>query len=567
MAKKSMASLRELLLFSRRFRHLTKKGLAAVTCGAVSSALQLLLPLSSVLIINRVLPAQDYGLLFKVAATLAGAIVLSMLAAYGQFYFSAVFRERMALELQRDLLEHVLRLPVRFFRAHDDGYLMSRILSDSDQAIEFTAGLTTVGRTLIWFLTATVLVPSFHLAIGLGILAIIPLYIIVLVVFNGRIRRQFAVVQERSARSSRELHQALSGVNEIKAYGAEKFQTRRYLSKVIERTRSLISGRKLMAVAQYSTQIIVVAVSLFILVFGGMAVMKGTLSLGGLVALNALAGYVLTPVNDAVNQVFSAQKSLAAIERLNEVLDLEPEGAAARRSTPLGEVAGHLRFEGIQFAYDPAQPVLRGVDLEVQPGETVLLIGPSGQGKTTLVSLLPRFFDPDQGRILLDGRPVAQIRLRELRSQIAFVSQDTFLFSDSIYNNIRLGRPSASRKEVLEAADLASVSEFAEKLELGLDIEVGQRGCRLSGGQRQRISIARALLKDAPILILDEASSAVDGETEAVLHEALAALMFERTTLIIAHHASNFLDQVDRVLELKNGVLRQVPHAAVRTVA
>ena len=567
MAKESMASLRELLVFSRRFRHLTKKGLAAVACGAISSALQLLLPLSSVVIINKVLPAQDFGLLFKVAAILAVSILLSMLAAYGQFYFSAVFRERMALELQRDLLEHVLRLPVRFFRTHDDGYLMSRILGDSEQAIEFTAGLTTVGRTLIWLLTATVLVPSFHLTIGLGILAIIPLYVVVLMVFNSKIRRQFTVVQERSARSSRELHQALAGVNEIKAYCAEKFRTRRYLSTVIQRTRSLISGRQLMALAQYSTQIIVVAVSLFILVFGGMAVMKGTLSLGGLVALNALAGYVLTPVNDTVNQVFSAQKSLAAIERLNEVLNREHEGASSLGARPLQAVRGQLRFEKVRFDYDPAEPVLRGVDLEILAGETVLLIGPSGEGKTTLVSLLPRFFDPDHGCILLDNRPVERIRLHQLRSQIAFVSQDTFLFSDSIYNNIRLGRPAASREEVLEAARLAKVQDFAEKFEQGLDSEVGERGCRLSGGQRQRISIARALLKNAPILILDEASSAVDGETEAVLHEALSELMHERTTVIIAHHASNFLDQVDRVLELKNGILRQVPHAAVRTVA
>ena len=554
---RSESDWRTALAFLRRFRHLKGKVAAAITFGAVSSALQLLVPLSSAVIINRALPQGDVRMLFGIAAILGATTLVSLGAAYGEFHYSAVFRERAVVELQRDVFRLLQRLPYTYFKTHDSGYTMSRLANDSETAVDMAAGLTQLGRSLSWFGAAFILVPVLHPIIGLVVILVIPLYITIQVKFNSRIRDQFRDVQEHTAQVSRELYESLNGVYETKSYAAEGYRLRRYIGRLATRARSLVRGRQLMALGGHSTQVVVVGVSLFILVYGGFEVIRGRLSLGELVALNALVGYLLMPVNSLVRQGFQVQRSLAAVERLEEILELpvEPRGGV-RPSRP---ARGHLHLSGVEFAYRPGEPVLRGIDLDVAPGETVLFLGPSGVGKSSLLSLLPRFFVPTAGSLTLDGRPLADYDLTWLRRQIAFVSQDSFLFSDSVFQNLRLGRPGATRQEVVEAARAAEALDFITALPDGFDTQVGERGCRLSGGQRQRLAIARALLKDAPILILDEATSAVDRSTETALHRALERLMAGRTTLIVAHHADAFLERVDRVYHLDGG--RLVPAA------
>jgi ABC-type multidrug transport system fused ATPase/permease subunit len=525
-------------------------------CGVVSSALQLLVPLSSIVIINRVLPQRDFELLAVMAAALAGSTVLSLLAGYGETYFGTILRERMSLELQRDAFEHLQRLPFSFFKSHDTGYMMSRMINDPESAVDFPAGLTSLGRNLVWLGAAFLLVPAMHPIIGLVMALVIPLYIGLLVTFNRRIKERFIVVQEETAKASRDLFESLTGIYETKAYTGEGLRARRYVRALASKLRSLVRGRRVMTLASHSTQAIVAVVSLFMLTYGGAEVMRGRLSLGELVALNALVAYLLLPINGLVQQVFVMQRSMAALERLNEILGLPPE--QRRGQHPVGKAGGHLRFSGVSFRYPGGDTILQGINFEVARGETVLFVGPSGEGKSSLMSLLPRFYAPESGRIYLDGIPVDELDLKWLRGQIAFVSQDTFLFSDSVFNNIRLGRIDASREEVREAARLANALEFIEALPDGFDTRVGERGCRLSGGQRQRIAIARALLRQAPILVLDEATSAVDRETEQAVYEALDRLIQGRTTLVVAHHSEAFLHQVDRMFEVRDGRVREV---------
>lgn len=537
--------------FLHRFRHLRRKAFWANVCGALSGLLQLALPLSSAVLINRILPDRDFGLLLWLTAGVATATILSSALTYGEFYFSAVFRERAYLELQRDLFEHIQKLPVPYFKHHDSGTIMSEVANDTSVASDLLTGLTSLGRNSTWLFSAVFLLPAFDPIIGIVLCLVIPLYAATLAVFNQRIKHQFSVVQERTAKSSRELYESLSGIYETKAYSAELRQARRYVNSLVSKTRSLIHGRQLMTFGGHTTQLIVLLVSVFILTYGGAKVMRGQLSLGALVALNTLAGYLLLPISGLVNQGFQVQRSLAAIERLSRTFSLptEPHGQGITLRRP---ARGHLRFDRVTFQHEGGSPILCDVKIDIQPGETVLFLGPSGAGKTTLVGMLPRFFEPIAGEILLDGRPLWDFDIRSLRRQFAFVSQDTFLFSDSVFNNIRIGKPDADREEILEAARQANAWDFIMGLPDGFDTQVGERGCRLSGGQRQRIAIARALLKGAPILILDEATSAVDKETESAVYEALNRLMKGRTTLVVAHHADAFLHRIERIFLVKD---------------
>jgi ABC-type multidrug transport system fused ATPase/permease subunit len=555
---------RRILNFLRRFKTLWRKAVWANVCGGLSSAFQVVIPLATIELINSVIPHKDFHLLIKISIVVTLAAVAAVLMAYLEAHFASIFRERAAIKLEVQLFEHIQGQPYQFFKQHESGYIMSRLFNDASTTMEVVTSLTTFGKTIVWLLSGLILLPFFHVVLGLLIICLLPVYLSLLWWFNWRTKEAFITVSEKTALTAREMFESMGGIYETKAYGAQKYRARRYAAATIVRGRTLLKARALMAAGEQTTQIITLLVSLVVIAYGGMAVMMGQLSLGRLIGMNAVAVYLLFPINNLVQQALRAQRAVAAIERTEEWMALHSEEQECDTSG-LQRAIGHIRYEDVSFAYDDRPPVFRNVTFDIYPGEVMLLTGPSGAGKTTLINLLPRFLEPATGTIYLDDVPTRRLPLRHLRRQIAFVSQDTFLFSDSISNNIRMGNSSVSDRDIHRAARLANALEFIEALPNRFDTQVGERGARLSGGQRQRIAIARAIVRNAPILVLDEATSAVDPETEAAVHEALSALMENRTTIIVAHHSSAFIERINRAFVLEDNLLRSVPIATFKS--
>src|SRR5215213_2538377 len=491
--------------FASRFRTLWRKVLLSNVCGALSSALQLIVPLATVVIINDVLPNKNFPLLIKVSLAMGGATLGSIATSYLEFYHASVYRERVSLILGLELFEHIQSQPYLFFKSNESGYIMSRISNDASAALDAVSVLTGIGRTAVWLLSGLVLLPAFNMELGLIILSSVPVYFGLLLYFNRRTKEAFTEVSEKTALQSRELHESLAGIYETKACGAQKYRARRYAKTSVEKARILIKARLLMTGGAQTTQVITLLISLLVIAYGGAAVISGDLSLGALIGINTLAAYLLMPINRIIQQSLQIQQALASIERVEQLKSFEPEQDLKCLIAP-PRVGGHIRYRDVGFAYPERPPVFCGVDFEIRPGETVLLSGSSGIGKTTLVNLLLRFLEPTAGKVYVDGAVASDLPLSYLRKHIALVSQDVFLFSDSIRNNIRIGNLAASDEAVTEAARLANALDFIEELPQGLDTQVGERGAKLSGGQRQRIAIARALIRNAPILILDEAT-------------------------------------------------------------
>jgi ATP-binding cassette subfamily B protein/subfamily B ATP-binding cassette protein MsbA len=285
---------------------------------------------------------------------------------------------------------------------------------------------------------------------------------------------------------------------------------------------------------------------------GAEHVLAGAISIGTILVFISYLGSLYSPIHDVSHSGGTISESLGSALRLVEVLDARADVEDRRGALTLAGVRGEVVFEDVSFGYEPGRPVLREVSLSASPGEVVAIVGPTGAGKSTLVGLLPRFFDPDQGRVLLDGHDLRELRLRQVRDSVSLVLQESFLFPFSIAENIGYGRPGATRQQIIQAARAANAHQFISALPDGYDTVLGERGATLSGGERQRIAIARALLKDAPVLILDEPTSALDAETEQSLLQALDRLMAGRTTLIIAHRLST-IRKADQILVLRNG--------------
>jgi len=557
-----MQTWKLLARFFVRFRTVWGRAALANLFGGLAACFQLSIPLATIAIINRAIPQRNHVMLGRIVVLMGFCMVLAVALSYLEQYYTAVFRARATLALEKLLFERIHRQPFEFFKSKDGGYIMSRMCNDNGAALDAVTSVTSFGRALVMLMAGLALLRVFDWRLGLLTAAILPFYAAMLIFFSVRTRTAFAVISEKTALASRELHDSLSGIYETKAYGSEKYRALKYLEKLNTRARSFIRGRSLMSAGEHVTQSITFLMSLLVIAYGSWRVIDGRLTLGEMISFTTIAAYLLVPVNVTVQHVLRGQQAIASIQRVEEWLSLPGEtehknAGDSRWLTPHAD--GHIRFDGVTFAFNDRAGLLQDINLEIAPGQIVLIMGASGAGKTTLVNLLPRFLNPLAGAIYIDDVPINSLPLRYLRKQIAYVSQDVFLFSDTIANNIRVGNRGATDAEVREAARLANALDFIEAFPDGFATEVGQRGSRLSGGQRQRISIARAILRQAPILILDEATSAVDPETEALVHESLSLLMKNRTTIIIAHHATAFLDTVDKVFTLENCRLRPLP--------
>lgn len=513
----------------------------------------LVLPAGAKVLLDDVIGQRQPGLLPLLALAVGAGVLLEAATGFGLSQVVGRASERAVMELRQEVQSHLVRLPVDFFDTTPSGTLISRIMTDAEQVHYLVGpGLVQLASGL---LTG---------ALGLGVLFLLngPLTAALLVLLAGftlGLARAFGWFQvayeglsERTAELTARLSEALGGIRTVKAYAAEgreadsfaRATARVFLAAT--RTRTGISA--LTGAAALATGI----VGLLLLVVGGQAVAAGTMTLGDFAMYGLVAGLLSAPVIQVAALSGEVGKAVAGLGRIAELKARATEDAEDRRRMPVTMVAGAVEFQEVGFAYVPGRPVLRDVRFHAPAGSTTALVGPSGSGKSTLCRLLLAFDAPTAGRVLIDGRDLTWLRRGDYRAHLGVVFQDPFLFDGTIADNIRYGWPEAPAIELRRAARLAHCEEFVSRLPEGYDTRVGERGVQLSGGQRQRVAIARALLADPRILILDEATSSLDSESEVLIQDGLRALTRGRTTFVIAHRLST-IQRADQILVLDEG--------------
>ncbi len=506
--------------------------------------------------------AQDFmrthqmSVLTFLAWFLLAVLVLKALVNYISVYLMRYVSERIMADVRDDLYSHLHTLSLGFFMRKNTGEIVSRVTADVDAVGSAATDLfrnalrepfTIVGLVMLLFVV--------HWKLALASMLIFPITVIPVVKFGQKIRRRSSRVLERRAELSTLLQEGVTGVRIVQAFGMEAYEVRRFRAKNHELFQAVM---RIMRVDALSIPVMEILESVGIVVavwLGGVLVFRGELTPGGLMGfLGALASlYVPVKRLSAVNN--NIQRGMGGAQRVFETLDQRPEVADRPGARPLPPVQETVTFERVGFAYEPGRYILRDIHFQGKMGEVVAIVGASGAGKSTLVNLLPRFFDVTDGRVLLDGVDVREVTLHSLRAQIGMVTQETILFDDTVANNIAYGESvRGDEARIREAARLANAEEFIREMPQGFATRIGEKGVRLSGGQRQRIAIARAILKDPPILILDEATSALDAESEHLVQEALERLMRNRTTFVIAHRLSTVV-QADRIVVLEGGRL------------
>jgi ABC-type multidrug transport system fused ATPase/permease subunit len=468
-------------------------------------------------------------------------------------FANIAFSQRMTYDLAADVFGHLQRLSLRFHsrmpvgdsirRVTKDCGCVATIVKDALLPVFSSVSRLVIMFTIMWKMDAVLTLLS---------LVVVPYMILVFRRYSEPMKQRSYEYSRIEARLYGLLEQTLAAIPVVQAFGREEEGDRRFgestravLGATLARTGVKLQFGILMGLAT-------TVGTAGILWIGALHVLEGRLTVGSILVFLSYLGSLYGPLESLIYTGSTIRQAAGGAERVMEVLDAEPEVRDQPGAHPLPRARGHVCLENVTFGYEPGRPVLEEVSLDVTTGQTVAIVGPTGAGKTTLVSLVPRFFDPWEGRVTVDGHDVREVQLKSLRQQVAVVLQDAFLFPFSIAENIAYGRPDAAREEIVAAAKAANAHGFIERLPEGYDTVVGERGATLSGGERQRIAIARALLKDAPILILDEPTSALDAETEALLLEALERLMEGRTTFIIAHRLST-IRNADRIVVLEHG--------------
>lgn len=549
------------LIHANARRYTLPLGVTAVSMLALVGV-QLLVPWIIKILIQTVTAADATVASMGRVETLAAIVLLVYLARAGlQFlrsYQAHIAGWGVVADVRKYIYTHMQRLSLRFYHDKQVGTLMSNVINDTELFEQLIAhAIPDVVVNVVTFVGVTIVLFSLNWQLALLSTIPVPLVLVALRAYARYVRPAFRNRQRELGDLNAVLNDNLSGIREIKAFTRESHEARRVHAQIDNYRRSLLKALKLMATFQPFVEFTSSIGTLIVIFFGGKLALQGRLPVADLVAFFLYLDLFYTPVRNLSNAWEAVQGALAGADRVSSLLTETEEPHDAPDSVPIpGRARGDLSFRSVHFEYRPGQLVLEDITLDVPAHSSVALVGPTGVGKSTLVSLVPRFYDVVGGSILLDGRDLREYRLDDLRRQISIVLQDVFLFYGTVRDNILFGRPDATEEEMFAASRAANAHEFILQLVDGYDTMIGERGVKLSGGQKQRLSIARAILKDAPILILDEATSSVDTETELLIQEAIENLMKGRTTMIIAHRLST-VRNADRIVVLEDKAVRE----------
>ena len=499
------------------------------------------------------------NLINKLALIALAVYVARAVMQFLRSYMAHVAGWGVVADVRKFIYGHMQRLSLRYYEDKQVGQLMSNVVNDTDLFEQLIAhALPDVIVNVITFIAVTVVLVSMNWKLTLLSTIPIPLVILSLRVYAKYVRPAFRQRQKELGDLNATLNDNLSGIREIKAFTREGNEAQRIHKRIDNYKQSLLNALKLMATFQPFVEFTSSIGMLIVIYFGGRLALQGALPVADLVAFFLYLEMFYTPVRNLSGAWEAVQSSLAGADRVSDLLseDEEPQNIPGAMSI-LEKAQGNIRFENVSFEYTPGVPVLQDVTLNIPAQTVVALVGPTGVGKSTLVSLIPRFYDVNMGRITLDGHELQEYTLDSLRQQISIVLQDVFLFYGTVRENILFGKSDATEEEIIAAAKMANAHNFIMELPDGYDTMIGERGVKLSGGQKQRVSIARALLRDAPILILDEATSSVDTETELLIQQALERLIKGRTTIIIAHRLST-IRSADQIVVLDEKSVREM---------
>jgi ATP-binding cassette subfamily B protein len=491
---------------------------------------------------------------FAAMAVLAIA-VLGALCSYAEKYCTTSVGQWVMHDLRRTLYSHIQRMSLAFHDQSHTGDLISRVTSDIDAVQSFIAsGLLGVLISCITIAGMIAIMFWVNWRFTLIALSVVPALFLVVFTYTGRIKKASREVRKKEGEIASVIQEVFTSIRVVKAFAREDYEQHRLEEQSLEGVEIALRARGLKARLAPIVEIIVAAGTALVLWFGGRLALDGGLLPGSLVLFIWYIGKMYKPMQDLSKMTDAYSKAAVGYERICEVLETERDV----RDVPGARVAPHLQgkieFENVSFSYGDGSPTLSNVSFTIEPGQVAALVGPTGAGKTTVINLIPRFYDPSNGVVKIDDRDVRQLKQKSLREQISFVLQDTILFHGPVWQNIAYGKPDASRAEILHAAELANANEFIEKMPEGYDALVGERGATLSGGQRQRIAIARAIIRNTPILILDEPSSGLDAASEHLVFEALDRLMEGKTCIIVAHRLST-IRRADVIFVVKDGAI------------
>ncbi len=544
------ALLPDILALVRPRRAVLALGFVLMVINRGSS---LVLPYSTKFLINDIIGKHNIQMLMPLVLTVLSATAIQGITSFSLTQLLSKAAQRLIAQLRRDVQAHIGRLPVSYYDANKSGMLVSRIMSD----VEGVRNL--IGTGLVEFVggVMTALIVLGVLFYMNALLTALALFF--LVTFGLALRKAFRVIRaifrqraKINAEVTGRLTESLGGVRVIKGYHAEDREAQVFSSGVQRLLENVMKSLTATSVMSLSATVLLGVVGSVVMYVGTRQIFAKTIDLGDYVAFTALMAFLVAPMFQVVAIGTQISEALAGLERTREVMRERPEDEDPRRTSALATIRGEVQFEGVSFSYEPAKPVLFDISFESRPGTVTALIGPSGSGKSTIIGLISAFYVPSEGVVRVDGVDLSTVRLDSYRTQLGVVLQDTFLFDGTIRENVAFSRPNATEEQILDACRLARVDEFAEKFTEKYETIVGERGVKLSGGQKQRVSIARAILAEPRILILDEATSSLDSESEALIQEGLSYLMRGRTTFVIAHRLST-IRRADQILVVEAG--------------